>query len=64
MADDKNLHDGWDSAKVDVNDRNEVEALHQQWKQFSHEQIVEAIKKYGPERKDIELYLSNQAEVM
>lgn len=64
MADDKNLHDGRDSAKVDVNDRNEVEALHQQWKQFSHAQIVEAIKKYGPERKDIELYLNSQAEVM
>lgn len=64
MADDKTIHDGRDAAKVDANDRNEVEALHQQWKQFSHSQILEAIKEYGPLRKDIETYLTNQAGVM
>ena len=62
MSDDKSLHDGRDSSKVDVNDRNEVEALHQQWKQFSHAHIVHAINEYGPYRKNIEAHLSKQAE--
>lgn len=64
MPDDKKLNDGRDAIKVDANDRSEVEALHQQWKQFSHAQIVEAVKKYGPYRKDIEAHLNKQAEVL
>lgn len=64
MPDDKSKRDGRDSSKVDVNDRNEVEALHQQWKQFSHAQIIDAIKNFGPYRKDIESHLSKQAEVL
>ena len=64
MSDNKDLKDKRDSGKVDMNDRNEVEALHQQWKQFSHSQIVHAIKTYGPNREDIEAHLSKQAEVL
>lgn len=62
MTDDKNLQP--DEGKIDVNNRNEIEALHQQWKQFSHAQIIDAIKNFGPNRKDIELHLSKQAEVL
>lgn len=43
-----------DRDRVDLNDRSEVEYLHHQWKQFSHEDIVKAIKEHGPVRKDIE----------
>ena len=53
-----------DDSKVDIESRHEVEALHQQWKQFSHSHILEAIKEYGPYKKDIELHLSKQAEVL
>ena len=62
MPEDKNTAGNED--KVDVNKRHEVEALHQQWKQFSHAHIVDAIKQYGPYKKDIETYLSKQAEVL
>ena len=64
MSDDKSLRDNRDKSKVDANDRGEVEALHQQWKQFSHAQIIDAIKTYGPNREDIEAHLSRQAEVL
>ena len=53
-----------DDLKVNIENRHEVEALHQQWKQFSHAQILQAIKEYGPYIKDIELHLSKQAEVL
>ncbi len=57
MSDNKQSRDGRDRSKVDSSDKSEVEYLHQQHPQHSHEQIVEAIKKYGPLRKDIEAHL-------
>ena len=57
MADNKTKQDGRDDAKVDVNDKSEVEYLHRQHPGCTHEQIVTAIKKYGPLRKDIEAHL-------
>ena len=60
--DNKDKQDGRDRSKVDINDRSEVEYLHQQWKQFTHEEIVHAIKQYGPNRKDIEAHLSHSSE--
>lgn len=59
--DNKHTQDGRDDAKVDINDFSEVEYLHQQWKQFSHEDIRKAIEQYGPLRKNIEEYLGKHA---
>ena len=50
-----------DDAKVDINKSSEVEELHQQWKQFSHEDIKKAIEEYGPSKKKIEDYLKGHA---
>ncbi len=62
MSNDKKPED--DTLKIDIESRHEVEAFHQQWKQFSHAQILHAIKEYGPYKKDIESHLRNQAEVL
>lgn len=60
--DNKDTQDGRDRSKVDSNDHSEIEYLHQQWKQFTHEEIVQAIKTYGPYRKDIEAHLGHASE--
>lgn len=57
MADDKSKTGKQDDIKVDKNDASEVEYLHQQFPNKSHEQIVAAVEKKGPYRKDIEAYL-------
>ena len=57
MSDNKNKQDGRDSSKVDINDKSEVEYLHQQHPKHTHQQVLDAIKKYGPLRKDIEAHL-------
>lgn len=62
MADNNNSNN--DAAEIDVNNRHEVEALHQEWKQFSHAQIVDAINAYGPNKKNIEEHLRKKAEVL
>lgn len=54
MADNKKNTDGRDDVKVDLNDPSEVEYLHSQHPKNTHEEIKEAIKKYGPYRKNIE----------
>ena len=57
MSDNKNKQDGRDGARVDSKDKSEVEYLHRQYPNHTHQQIVEAIEKYGPLRKDIEAHL-------
>ena len=57
MSDNKNKQDGRDDSKVDINDKSEVEYLHKQHPGYTHQQIVDAIKKYGPLRKNIEAHL-------
>jgi hypothetical protein len=44
---------------VDSNDASEVEYLHSRHKQYTHAEILEAIKKYGPYREDIEKRLQS-----
>lgn len=58
MSDNKNKQDGRDRVKVDSNDPSEVEYLHKQFKNKTHQEIKEAIKAAGPFRDDIEKYLS------
>jgi hypothetical protein len=42
-----------DDIRVDSNDPSEVEYVHQQFPNKTHEEIKEAIKKFGPLRADI-----------
>jgi len=58
MSDNKQNTGKQDNIRVDLNDPSEVEYLHQQYKNKTHEEIKEAIKAAGPLRKDIEEYLS------
>jgi uncharacterized protein DUF3606 len=58
MSDNKEKVGGQDAARVDLNDPSEVEYLHRQFPNKSHEQIKEAVKAAGPLRKDIEAYLN------
>ncbi len=57
MADDKNVRDGRDRAKIDLNDPSEVEYIHQQFPGMSHQQIVDAIEAKGPSREAVMAYL-------
>jgi hypothetical protein len=53
MSDDKTNRGRQDDLRVDINDKNEVEYLHGQFPQKSHEEIVDAVRRYGPMREDI-----------
>jgi hypothetical protein len=57
MSDDKSKQGKQDDIRVDANDKNEVEYLHQQFPTRTHKEILEAIQKSGPIRKDIIKYL-------
>lgn len=54
MSDDKTNRGRQDDLRVDINDKSEVEYLHSQFPQKSHEEIVDAIRRYGPMRENIE----------
>ena len=53
MSDDKTNRGGQDRLRVDINDKSEVEHLHSQFPNKSHEEVVDAIRRYGPMREDI-----------
>lgn len=53
MSDDKTNRGRQDGLRVDINDKSEVEYLHTQYPEKSHEQIVDVIRRYGPMREDI-----------
>lgn len=60
MSDNKTTRGTQDRIRVDLNDPSEVEYLHQQFPDKTHEQIKEAIKAKGPMREDIVEYLKSQ----
>ena len=60
MADNKNQQGTQDDIRVDANDPSEVEYLHQQFPQKTHEEIKEAIAAAGPLRVDIVEYLKGK----
>ncbi len=60
MPDDKKNTGKQDDIRVDSNDPSEVEYLHSRFPNKSHEEIKEAIRKYGPMRKDIEEQLGGR----
>jgi hypothetical protein len=57
MSDDKNKTGKQDDIRVDSSDASEVEYLHQQFPNKSHDEIKKAIREKGPYRKDIEAFL-------
>lgn len=60
MGDNKNITDNRDKNKIDLNDPSEVEYVHQKFPQMKHEEIVNAIKEYGPGRKEVMEYLQGK----
>ncbi|SJZ87763.1 DUF3606 domain-containing protein [Sediminibacterium ginsengisoli] len=54
MSDNKQNTGKQDDIRVDLNDPSEVEYLHRQYPHKTHEQIRQAVKEFGPLRKDIE----------
>jgi uncharacterized protein (DUF433 family) len=57
MADNKQNTGKQDRIRIDVNDSNEVEYVHRQFPELTHEQILDAIRKAGPMREDVMDYL-------
>ena len=57
MSDNKQNTGKQDDIRVDKNDKSEVEYLHSQHPSYTHQEIVDAIEKWGPMRKDIEAHL-------
>ena len=57
MSDDKSKTGKQDDIRVDSNDASEVEYLHRQFPDKSHDEIKKAIREKGPYRKDIEEFL-------
>ena len=60
MSDNKDQRDGRDRSKVDANDTSEVEYVHQQFPNLSHEEVLEAIRSKGPSREAIMAYLKSK----
>ena len=60
MSDNKKNTGKQDDIRVDSNDPAEVEYLHQQFPNKTHEQIREAIRKAGPMRSAIIQYLGER----
>jgi hypothetical protein len=60
MSDNKKNVGKQDDIRVDSNDQSEVEYLHRQFPNKSHEEIKEAIKAAGPLRADIVAYLERK----
>jgi len=58
MADDKKNTGKQDDLRVDSNDPSEVEYVHSQFPNKTHQEVKDAIKQYGPMRKDIEDFLN------
>lgn len=59
MSDNKQNTGVQDDIRVDINDPSEVEYLHRQHPSRTHEEIKDAIKKYGPMRAEIEKHLKS-----
>lgn len=53
MPDNKQNIGKQDDIRVDRNDPSEVEYLHRQFPNKTHEEIKQAIKEYGPMRENI-----------
>jgi hypothetical protein len=59
MSDNKSRVGKQDRLRVDANDINEVEHIHQLYPDLTHQEILDAVKKYGPMRETILNYLNS-----
>lgn len=59
MSDNKQLRGKQDRNKVNSQEPYEVEDLHQKYPHLSHDEVREAVKKFGPDRENIEKHLSS-----
>jgi len=59
MADNKTNVGKQDRIRIDANDPSEVEYVHREFPHLRHEQVLEAIKKVGPDREAVIQYLKN-----
>ena len=57
MPDNKNIKDRRDSTRIDANDASEVEYVHEQFPNLTHQQVKDAIIEKGPMREDVMKYL-------
>jgi hypothetical protein len=63
MFNNRDMKNTSDTKNKDVNKFNrEIEALHKEWKQFSKQEIIDAMHKAGPGKKKIDEYLQKKAE--
>ena len=53
MSDNRDLRGFQDRDRVDSQDSNEVEYIHRQFPELSHEEVLNAIRQNGPMREDI-----------
>jgi hypothetical protein len=60
MSDNKQNIGKQDDIRVDANDPSEVEYLHQQFPDKTHDEIKKAIQAAGPVRADIVAYLKRK----
>ena len=51
--DNKNIIGKQDRSRIDANDKSEVEYVHRQFPHLQHQDVLDAIKKYGPDREDV-----------
>ncbi len=61
MSDNKKYTGKKDRIRIDPNDPSEVEKLHAKYPMFTHRQVLNAIKKYGPMRKDVKKYMDKRS---
>ena len=59
MSDNKQLRGKQDRNKVNSKEGYEVEDLHQKFPHLSHQEVSDAVKKYGPDRENIEKHLAS-----
>ena len=62
MDDKTNRGNKQDAIRVDANDPSEVEYLHSQHPDKTHQEVLAAVKKYGPMRNDIEAHLGRKSD--
>jgi hypothetical protein len=53
MSDNKDFRGSQDRDRVDSQDSNEVEYIHRQFPELSHEEVLNVIKQNGPMRENV-----------
>lgn len=59
MATNKVFRSQKDLSRLDVNNPAQVEYVHYQFPWLTHQQIKDAIRQHGPDRKSVQAYLES-----